>query len=362
MRFEPFRYMAWAKEHGQGRYGTSLSDSGTRSVTVEELGLSLGDVALNGVDRYGPPALMARLAEFLGVGEKNVVRTSGTSLANFLAYGAILERGDEVLVESPAYEALLGLPQLFGATARAVPRGPRFEIDPERVLAALSPRTKLVALSNLHNPTGVAASDEALRAIGREAERRGFHVLVDEVYQDFFPADGERLAPAYRRLGPRFVVTNSLTKVYGLGGLRLGWIAADEEIARRAERLMDYLSVVTAYPASMIALVALGKIDALRERALRVARANVAIVRDFVRRRADRVEWVEPDGGIVALVRFRDGRSGDAVSLRLREEFDTLVVPGSFFGVDAGVRIGFGGGEETLRAGLVNLERVLDER
>jgi aspartate/methionine/tyrosine aminotransferase len=358
MNFEPFRYMAWAKEHGQGRYRTSLAESGTRSVSKEELSLSIGDVALNGVDRYGPPELMDRLAEFLGVGASNVVRTSGTSLANFLAYGAILDRGDEALVETPVYEALTGLPQLFGASVRTFARGEsRFEIDPDRVLAALSPRTRLVAVSNLHNPSGVAADDAALREIGREAERRGFYVLVDEVYQDF--AGTERIATAYRRLGPRFLATNSLTKVYGMGGLRLGWIVADEAIARRAEKLMDYLSVVTAYPASMIAVVALRRIDALRERALRVARANVGIVRDFVRRNADRVRWVEPDGGIVAFLRFERGRNGDEVSERLRHDHDTLVVPGSFFGAPDGVRIGFGGSEETLRLGLANLEKVL---
>lgn len=357
MRFEPFRYMAWAKENGQGRYGTSLAESGTRSVSAEELGLSASDIELNGVDRYGPPALMESLARFLGVAPANLVRASGTSLANFLAYGALLDRGDEALVETPVYEALTGLPQFFGAGARTFARGPRFEIDPDRVLAALSPRTRLVAISNLHNPSGVAAGDEALRAIGREAERRDFHVLVDEVYQDF--AEGERMATAFRRLGPRFLATSSLTKVYGLGGLRIGWIAADEAIARRAEKLMDYLSVVTAYPASVIALAALRRIDALRERALRVARENVAIVREFVERNADRVEWVEPDGGIVAFLSLRNGIDGDAVSLRLRERHDTLVVPGSFFGAPHGVRIGFGGKAETLRAGLANLEAVL---
>src|SRR5262249_50556403 len=207
MRIEPFAYMAWAKAHGGRRYRLNLADSGTRSVLTEELGLRLDDVKLNGPDHYGPPELMSRLAKFLGVGVENLVRASGTSLANFLAFGVLLGPGDEALVESPCYEALRGLPQLFGATARLVPRGARFALDPDAVLRAVGPKTRLVALSNLHNPSGAALDDAALAALAREAERRDFHVVVDEVYQDFLP--GGRMPAAMRRPGARVLAPRS---------------------------------------------------------------------------------------------------------------------------------------------------------
>ncbi len=360
MKFESFRYMAWAKENGQGRFALSLAESGTRSVSADELGIDPGTVALNGVDRYGPPELMTRLAGFLGVSERNVVRASGTSLANFLAYGAVLDRGDEALVETPSYEGLHGLPQLFGAVARPFPRDERFGIDPERVIGLVSPRTRLVVLSNLHNPSGVAASDPALAEIGRAAERNGFHVLVDEVYQDFL---GERpLATAFLRLGPRFLATSSLTKVYGLGGLRIGFLVAEDEVARRAEQLMDYLSVVTSYPSSMIACRALDRIAALRERALAIARENFAIVREWASREAGRIEWTPPDAGIIAFLRLRGGKSGDDVAFELLRRHETLVVPGSFFGARDCIRIGFGGKADALRRSLSNLSLVLAAR
>src|SRR5262249_19041813 len=156
----------------------------------------------------------------------------GTSMANHLAMAALVSPGDEVLIERPAYEPLVALARYLGAhvTRFERPFESGFAVDPDIVAAALTPRTKLVVLTNLHNPSGAFTDEATLTRVGEAARSVGARVLVDEAYLD---AVFDELARTALRLGPTFVVTGSLTKVYGLSGLRCGWILAETSLARQ---------------------------------------------------------------------------------------------------------------------------------
>ena len=153
------------------------------------------------------------------------------------------------------------------------------------------PKTKLIVLTNLHNPSSVLASGSALREIGDLARSVGARVLVDEVYLDAVYTGTPKSA---YHLGPEFVVTSSLTKVYGLSGLRCGWILAEPDLARAMWRLNDLFAANPAHPAELLSVVALENLDQIRERARKVVEADRVLLREFLA--AQRSGFLSPHG------------------------------------------------------------------
>jgi hypothetical protein len=223
------------------------------------------------------------------------------------------------------------------------------------VQAALTPHTRLIVLTSPHNPSGALCDTEALERVGQAAERVGARVLVDEVYLDSVYAD--RPPPA-ATLGDVFVSTNSLTKAYGLSGLRTGWVLAAPAVAEAVRRVRDVMDGVGSIPSDTIAALAFRCIDRLEARARRILQPNLALLTDFMTARSD-LEWVRPAGGNVAFPRTRilDTRG---LADRLQREHDTAIVPGRFFEMPAHFRIAFSCARATLEGGLERLGRALD--
>jgi aspartate/methionine/tyrosine aminotransferase len=286
------------------------------------------------------------------------VLAHGASMANHLACATLLEPGDDVLVEHPAYEPLVALPRYLRANVRTFARVPEdgWRLDPDRVAAALTPRTRLVILSHLHNPTGARAGQAELRALGELAEARGFHVLVDEVYLEWLYDDG---IPSAARLSPRFIVTSSLTKAYGLDVLRAGWIIAPEDVADRIRRLQDLFSGHIAQPTQRLAAKAFDRAAVL----LAPLRAQLERNRDLADRfivAHERLWWVKPPAGTVGFVRL-EGGGVDELAERLEARYETAVAPGRFFGMPDWFRIGFGMETAALEEGLSRIAAALEE-
>jgi aspartate/methionine/tyrosine aminotransferase len=271
---------------------------------------------------------------------------------------ALIDPGDEVLIEWPTYEPLLGVASFHGAVVRRVDRrvGQDFGLDPDAVARALTPRTRLVVLANLHNPSSHYTDAAALERIGVLAARAGARVLVDEVYLD---AVFDQTVRSAFHLGPTFVVTSSLTKVYGLSGLRCGWILAEPSLARRIWRLNDLFGNVDAHPAERLSVVAFRRLPALLARAQARLDTNRAIIGRFLESRDD-LDGGVPLYGTTACLRPRAGRV-DALCRVLRERYDVTVVPGSFFELPHYIRVGICGDAETLAEGLSRLGQALDE-
>lgn len=349
-------YMHWAKTYQSARY--TMAISGIKSLSLGELGATMDDLALNTGAGYGFPELASALAEKSGVSEERIVLATGTSGANHLAFATLLARGDEVAMERPGYEPMEQLARHLGAGLRFFSRRPEngFQIDPDDVLASVTASTRLIVISNLHNPTSVATDAATLKAIGAIAESTGAKVLVDEAYLD---AAFDDAPPSAGRLGDAFVVTTSLTKVFGLSGLRCGWIVAEPALAQRMWQLKNLFGVNEAHPASCLALCALRRSGEILARARRLIETNRATWASFLRGRNDLVVSGSPSGTTV--FPWVAGCDADALCVHLRERYETSLVPGRFFGEPAYVRIGLCGDPEIFREGLARLGRALND-
>jgi hypothetical protein len=357
-------YMQWAKQHAHARW--DLCGSNLMPCSLDDLPEAAAAPQLNGSNDEGYGPLVEAIARRYGVAANQVATGTGASGVNFLVCAALLDAGDDVVVETPGYDPLFAAPQLLGA--RVVYFERRFDdgyaLDPGLVERAMTSRTRLIIITNLHNPSGVRSSDDALAAVGRLAERSGAHVLVDEVYLDSaFVNTGHRTPDAGRRcaasLGDRFITTSSLTKSYGLAGLRCGWALASPDVAERVRRARDIVDGTGVFPSERMSVVAFEHLDRLAVRARSILEPNYAIVRAFFDSRPE-IEYVEPAGGTVVFPRLRGRADAGTFIDRLFREEQVGVVPGRFFQAPAHFRLAFGGARETLENGLEGIGRSLD--
>jgi aspartate/methionine/tyrosine aminotransferase len=348
--------MYWAKLRAGAKF--NLANSGVMDVSLGELPVRLEDLELTGPSWYGYEPLQQAIARHCGVSPDCVFAANGTSLANHLAMAAVLRPGDEVLIEHPTYELLLSTARYLCARVTRFARRfeHQFSLDPAEVARAITSHTRLVVLTNLHNPSGVLAAEAALQAVGEVARRVRARVLVDEVYLEAAFDQSPRSA---FHLGEEFICTNSLTKVYGLSGLRCGWVLARPDLTGRLWRLNDLFGVIAAHPAERLSVVAFRHLGQLRERAGRLLENNWKLLRDFLGSRAD-LEWVDPGFGTVVFPRVLYGRAED-LCRRLREKYQTTVVPGRFFEMPEHIRIGIGNATATVAGGLERLGAAVDE-
>ena len=356
-RAQGSEYMEWAKTRSQARF--NLASSGVAELPMSELPVRLEDLELTGPSFYGYPPLQERLARKAGVSPDCIVAAGGTSMANYLALAAFLEPGDEALVEEPAYGPLVDAASYLGADVRRFPRRTEnaFAVDPADVERALSVRTRVVVLSNLHNPSSALVDEDTMRRVGELARGAGARVVVDEVYLD---ALFERAPRSAFALDPEcFVVTSSLTKAYGLGGLRCGWVVADPVSTRRMWRLNDLFAVVPAHAGERLSIVALDHLGPIAARAQALLDGNRATLQRFFDRRSD-LDVPRLQAGMIAFPRLRRG-SVDTLCTLLREKHDTTVVPGRFFGRPDHFRVSYGGLPATVSGGLEGLGAALDE-
>jgi aspartate/methionine/tyrosine aminotransferase len=349
-------YMEFAKLRTDARY--KLAASGLMDYPLAELPVRLEDLEINGTDSYGYGPLNQRLARLNGVPPECVVAAAGTSMANHLAMAATVEPGDEVLVEHPTYELVVSVARYLGANVRYFERRMEdgFRIDPEEVERQMTPRTKLIVITNLHNPTGAVVDENTLRALGDIAKHRDALVLVDEVYLE---ALYERRPRPALHLGQQFLVTSSLTKAYGLGGLRCGWVLAAPELAERMWHIHDLYGVNAAHPAERLSVIALDNLEKVAARAKGTLEANRRALDAFLASRSD-LDYHRPEFGTLIFLKPRCGRADELCHL-LTERYETSVAPGRYFGLPEGFRVGIGGDPEMTREGLNRLGLALDE-
>ena len=350
------RYMAWAKLSSAARF--NLAVSGVVDYPLAELPIKMEDLEIGGTGPYGYPPLMERIAAKAGVPQECVLYTLGTSMANFLALSALVRAGDEVLVERPTYDPLLAILDHLGARVTRFERRPDhgFRIGLGELERKITPETCLILVCNLHNPSGVLTDDDLMREVGAMAAKVGARVLVDEVYLE---AVFDRAWRSAFHLGPNFVVTSSLTKAYGLSGIRCGWVLADPDVVKRMWQIVDFTYGSPVHPAECMAVVALDHLEPIRDRARNLLNTNRALVKEFLQSHPE-VVCGPSQYGTTVFPRLRKGSAEKFVSL-LRERFETSVVPGEFFELPQHFRLGLCGATETLRGGLERMDRALEE-
>lgn len=354
-------YMRWAKEHAAARY--NLANSGLLGCSAADLEIRPGDVEVNGANRDGYPPLLAAIAARYGVTPEQVVTAPGTSGANFLAFAALVEPGDEVLVEQPTYEPLLAALGFLGARVRRF--GRRFEsgygIDRDEIrslLAASAGAVRLVVLANPHNPSGVLLPPAEVAALARLAGEAGAHLLVDEVYRDIWFETLEGMPPSHVHLGPNVLATSSLTKSYGLSGLRCGWILAAPEVARRLRLAKDLMQAVDSVPSDTLAAAAFRQLPRLAARSRALLEPNMVQIRSFLAAHEEWLETVLPERSMTVFPRLRKEETSEPLHAWLRER-ETSIVPGSFFDSPRHFRLGFAVEPENVERGLAELSAGL---
>ena len=349
-------YMHWAKTQSVSRF--NLATSGLGNLSIRDLRVSLDDLELT-YGGYGYKPLLQMLAERYRVDTSSIVTTAGTSFANHLAMAALFKPDEEILFEEPAYEPMLSTARYLGADVKRFQR--RFEdgfrVLPEEIEACVTDRTRLIVITNLHNPSGALTDDDVLKQIGEIARRVGARVLVNEVYLETLFEASPRTS---FHLGDHFVVTSSLTKAFGLSGLRSGWILAEPELARRMWLLNDLFSATQVHSGERLSVVALRQIDEIAARAKALMDHNRGLLNAFLDTRDD-LETVRAPFGTVMFPRLRSGETTERLCQLLREKYETTVVPGSFFERPTHFRVGTAGDTQVLEAGLERLGQALDE-
>jgi aspartate/methionine/tyrosine aminotransferase len=348
-------YMNWAKTSSHATF--NLATSGVGNLSLKDLKVSLDDLEITD-GGYGYAPLVSAIAERYRVNTESIVTAAGTSFANHLAMAALVQPGDEVLFEQPAYEPMLATVRYLGADVKRFSR--RFEndfrVDLAEIEAHISDRTRLVVITNLHNPSGVLTNEDTLRGLGDLARSVGADVLIDEVYIETLFEDQPRTS---FHLGPEFVVTSSLTKAFGLSGLRCGWILAQPDLAKRMWLLNDLFASTPVHSGERLSVVAFQQIEEIGANARALLERNKQLVDEFLDTRED-LQVVRPEFGTVRFPRVINGTS-DALCDLLRKKYDTSVVPGRFFEMPAHFRLGIAGDSDVLEKGLERVAAALDE-
>jgi aspartate aminotransferase len=315
--------------------------------------------------RYGAVAgledLRIRLAaEFPSYGPQNIIVTNGAKQALFSLFQLICDPGDEIILPQPCWVSFTEQIKLAGGRPVAV-NTLDHQIDPQAVLAAVTPRTRAILINSPNNPTGAVYPEDALAAVAQIAEKHGLYVISDEAYNAFV-YDGRQHVPMYRVMpDPRQVITvRSFSKRYNMTGFRLGYVAAHETIVQGLTKLQSHLCGNVCTFAQHGALAALEMDQSIVEDRRTVLQRR----RDLAYDQASRLfDCVRPQGAFYLFVdvsrHLYQNETSAALALRLLERAGVAVVPGEAFGGPGHIRISFGAGESELLAAFRKLNEVL---
>jgi aspartate/methionine/tyrosine aminotransferase len=361
MKFPELDYIRWAK--ALPAVDVNLARSGIDSCPPSLLHLKPSDLVTTLPVKYGYAPLLDAIARRYAVDVEQVFTLSGgTSFANWIAIATALDgasKGAEVIVERPTYEPLLKIPKAFGCRLRRLDR--RFEdgyaIDLDRFRSLVTSKTRLAIVTNLHNPSGARIDAPTLSKMAAMLARVKGILLVDEVYLEcVFRGRPHSCVHA----GSNVLTTNSLTKAYGLDGLRAGWILGPRALVRRAGIINDLMTNNGVAPGERMALAAFRHQRDIDRRAHALLDPNLDTLRGFFAQEPRLAAFV-PGGGNVAFPRLPPGVDSDAFAARLLTRYSTLVVPGRFFESPRHIRISFGAKRAVVARGLANISRALDD-
>ncbi|HVM42123.1 MAG TPA: aminotransferase class I/II-fold pyridoxal phosphate-dependent enzyme [Gemmatimonadales bacterium] len=368
MSFEPFAMERW-QSTWENRVRYNISESGVHPLSVAELlalageepGI-LADSRLGYPQSNGTEPLRAAIAAlYPGATPDNVLVTNGSAEANFCACWRLVQPGDRVAIVLPTYMQTWGLAKTFGA--RIVPIWLReeraWQPDPAEIDVAIAAGTKLVVVTNPNNPTGAVLADEAVQRLVRRAAETGAWLLADEVYQG---AERESaVTPSLWGRAERVLVTNGLSKAYGLPGLRIGWCVAPPALVADLWARKDYTTIGPSVISDRLATLALqaGVRHRILARTRGILQTNWPVLERWLRDAGDQFTFRAPDAGAICYARYRAGVNSSALAERLRIGHDVLIVPGDQFGMDHFIRFGFGPEKPDLEAALARVAAAL---
>lgn len=353
-------YMVWAKTRPATEF--DLAASNMLACGLDDVPGLLESIALTATNDEGYAPLASAIASLYGVTADRVVHAIGCSGANFLVMGAHVRAGDDVLMERPGYDPMAGACRLLGATVRHFDRraSEGFALDVDAIRAAITPRTRLIIITSPHNPSGATLSRDTLRSLDALSADTGIAVLVDEAYLDItrlLASDPERF-PRAAAVSSRLISTSSLTKSYGLNGLRCGWAVVPDGAANRLRRVRDVVDGVGSAPGDRMATHAFTHLAALGERARAHVTHNITLVRDFLVTHPQ-LELLVPLDATILFPRLAGASDAHSFAQRAAEAFGVTVVPGRFFDSPGHLRLSVAGNRPNLIGGLARLDAAL---
>ena len=370
MHIEPFVMERWQSTY-EHQVELNLSDSGVHPLTVQELlepgeSESLLDQRLIYTQSNGTPELRDRIANlYRDADRENIEVTNGGAEANYVTACTLVRPGDEVVLQMPNYMQLWGVFRALGAKVRTWELTPDLENDTwhwdlDRLEQLVNADTRLIAICNPNNPTGSVLHSEALDRIAGIARQHDAWTMVDEIYQGA-ELDGTSTPSMWGR-HDKVVVTNSLSKAYGLPGLRLGWILGPEDFVEECWGRHDYTTIGPGALSDHLAELALEPVRRQRilDRTRDILTGNLAIAMDWVNGQ-QQLRTITPRAGAFLMLKYEHGINSLELAERLRVEQSMLLVPGDHFEMDGWIRVGFGDDVDTLRAGLDRLSHVLQQ-
>jgi aspartate/methionine/tyrosine aminotransferase len=363
--FQPFTMERWQSIY-ENQVRFNLSESGVHPLTLGELieisGTdSFNDILLGYGQSNGTDQLRNHIAHlYRDCTPDSIVVTNGSAEANFIVLWELVRPGDEIVIIVPTYMQSHGLAANFDIKVKEVwlHEENGWQIDPQELSDAVSAKTRLIVVTNPSNPTGAVMTDEARVAVLAAAQRAECWILADEVYRG---AELNGVAtPSFFGEYDRVIATGSLSKAYGLPGIRIGWAVAPPEMADRLWARKDYMTISPGELTDQLAAVALR--PDVRPRILERTRQRLHDGWNLTKAWMDDVgifRYRAPDAGAIAYARYDLSIESGALAELLRAEYDVLIVSGEHFGMGKFMRIGFGPPVTVLRTALDRVETAI---
>jgi hypothetical protein len=368
--FVPFHLERW-QSTWENRVKYNLSESGVHPLSVRDLLEIAGakaepllDVRLGYSQSNGTDLLRQRIAAlYPGTRPEQILVTTGSAEANHIVCWRLIAPGDKVAIMLPNYLQTLGMTQNLGGVVNGftLSADRDWEPDPDEIRRAIAPGTKLVVVTNPHNPTGRILSDASRKLIVERVAAVGAWLLADEVYIGA-ERDGvttQSFWGSYEKL----IVVNGLSKAYGLPGLRIGWLVAPAAFAEEAWARNDYLTI--GPPGTSDHLAALALEPSVRAKILArtrgILKTNYPVIEKWLEGFGDEFRWVAPAAGAICYVGYRGQISATDLVEKIRAKHNVLLCPGDHFGTPRHIRFGFGNELHELEAALAETARGLQE-
>ena len=354
------------EELGYERIRYNLAESSVRDRKLSDIGLRLGDEVLCYADHRGNPQLRELIAGQSGGActARDVLVTAGAAGALFIIATSLLEADDHIVVVRPNYATNIETPKAIGCRVSYLDLKfeSGFQLDLDALRALLEPKTRLISVTTPHNPTGVVLSEATLRGIVDLAEEYDCRVLVDETYADM--TFGTR-PPSATSLSERVITVSSLSKTYGVPGIRIGWMASrNAKLMELFLAAKEQIGICGSVVDEAIALQVLASAGTWRQRNDERLRSALDVVRGWMAGEP-LMEWVEPRGGCVCFPRISAGSRVDVDRFYdvLNGKYATYVGPGHWFDMPRTyMRIGYGWPlPEELEGGLESISHALKE-
>jgi aspartate/methionine/tyrosine aminotransferase len=359
MTFRRMPLEIWFDEY-QYQVEHDIGESGMKFLTLAELDFSLDDVDLRYGHHLGSPELRAEIAKMYNNRTwDNVAVTTGGSEANFCIIAHLVGPKDHIIVEHPTYPSLFEVPRSLGRemTFLKLDWDNEWKPDLDALRKLVKPNTKLITLTHPNNPTGSVIDGDTMKEAYEIAIENDAYLLVDETYREL---SFDNPPPRAATLGERAITLTSMSKTYGLPGIRIGWAVAEESVVQAIRAVREQLTICNSQLGEAIALKVLER----REEVLKEIRArmlsNYKVLKDWMDSQ-EWLEWIEPQSGVVCAPRLKRGGSTDELCKLLVTKYKTFTVPGSSMELDGHLRIGFGGDQEELVEGLAQLKKALKE-